>query len=278
MKKILISATLMTTALAPEISEAASLLCNQAQTHCVTQNKNLTIGDPVGVINTHGELVATGQIMAMRGEKRALTITKRHGSITTRDRIALLSGGPDHEDATSYRIYKEPAKHTVGATVAYGFSNVGSGAPGFALSPYGTMRYREGLEFVARGLYASYSTSLAIADGQGSENLPYELRQLGLLGGVGYRILESRPISFRGEFSLGLTNVAATIDGDKDLVDKEFRSRAKVQNGWAPMGRWSFGAHYRINKKALVTLEAVQSLVHQALSSGMAIGASLDLP
>lgn len=255
---------------------AGAIQCNKAQTKCVIEKRDVTIGDQVGVINSQGELVATGEVKGIRGEKRAVLITKRHGAISNDYKVALLSTGPMGENPQSFKVYKEPAKYFVGASMDYGILSVAGGASGFGITPYGTMRYNNGLEFVGRGIYSSYSTKMDIADRTSTLEAPFEMRQLGLLGGVGYRMLESNPLSFRGELSLGISNIAATIDGDATLVDKEYNSRVKVKNGWSPMGRWSFGAYYRLNKY-LLSIDAFQSLTYEALASGLSFGASMDI-
>jgi hypothetical protein len=253
-----------------------TIMCNKNQTQCVIENKDFTIGDPIGVLNRKGEIVATGRIRAMRGPKRAFVVQKRHGLITGEDRIALLGEGEQGPDTASYKIYKEPAKYTVGVNLDYGIVSVASSTPGFTISPFATSRYRDGFEFAVRGLYASYSATMSSSDGLESKSLPYEMRQLGLLGGLGYRMLEANPVSFRGELSAGLANIAATVDGDPSLADNQFRSRAKVKNGWAPMGRWSFGAYYRL-KQVITSVDFAQSLAYEALTSGISFGASFEL-
>ena len=255
---------------------AEAIMCNKNQTQCVIENRDFTIGDPIGVLNQKGELVATGRIKAMRGLKRAFIVQKRHGVITGEDRIALLTEGDKGPDTATYKIYKEPAKYTVGVNLDYGIVSVASSTPGFTVSPFATSRYRDGFEFTLRGVYAAYSATMSSSDGLESKTLPYEMRQLGLLGGIGYRMLEANPVSFRGELSAGLANIAATVDGDSSLADNEFRSRAKVKNGWAPMGRWSFGAYYRL-KQVITSVDFVQSLAYEALTSGISFGASIEL-
>lgn len=254
---------------------AGAILCNKAQTKCVIEKRDVTIGDQVGVVNKHGELVATGEVKGIRGEKRAVEITKRHGAISHDYKVALLSTGP-METPQTFKIYKEPAKYFVGASLDYGIISVAGGASGFGVTPFGSMRYFDGLEFVARGTYSSYSTKMALAERTSTFEAPFEMRQMGLLGGVGYRMLESNPVSFRGELSLGMSHISATIDGDASLVDEDQNNRVKVKNGWAPTGRWSFGAYYRINKY-LLSIDAIQSLTYEALASGLSFGASMDL-
>ena len=276
MQKFYYSFAVLSVVLGSSQAFAGAILCNKAQTKCVIEKRDVTIGDQVGVVNSHGELVATGEIKGIRGEKRAVVITKRHGAISQDYKVALLSSGPLGESPQSFKIYKEPSKYVVGASLDYGIVSVAGGASGLGISPFGSMRLLEGLEVVGRGVFSSYSTTMALSDRISAIEAPFVMRQMGLLGGVGYRMLESNPLSFRGELSLGLTNINATIDGDTTLVDEDQNDRVKVKNGWAPTGRWSFGAYYRINKY-LISVDAVQSLTYRALASGLSFGASMEI-
>src|SRR5690242_19276795 len=83
----------------------AELQCNRKQTKCVTETTQLTIGDEVGVFNPDGELVATGEVTNMKGERRAVVINKRHGSIHGNYNLALLETKPsDAHFASTYKV------------------------------------------------------------------------------------------------------------------------------------------------------------------------------
>src|SRR4051812_16205965 len=83
--------SITSSALAREIGR--DLMCNKKQTKCLTESTDLTIGDQVGIFNDEGELVATGEVKAMRGDRRAVLINTRHGDINSGYHLALLETG-----------------------------------------------------------------------------------------------------------------------------------------------------------------------------------------
>src|SRR4051812_23593628 len=86
----------------------AELQCNKLQTKCVAENNKLTIGDQVGIFNEDGELVATGEVNAMRGERRAVQIDKRHGTIRRNYKLAMMDDKSSSANLTPVKIYRDP--------------------------------------------------------------------------------------------------------------------------------------------------------------------------
>src|SRR4051794_24896755 len=87
----------------------SELQCNRKQTKCITDNQHIATGDEVGVFNDDGELVATGEVGHMNGDRRAVIINHRHGTIHGDYNLALL--GVKTSDAgfkEKYTIYQEP--------------------------------------------------------------------------------------------------------------------------------------------------------------------------
>lgn len=257
---------------------AKTLQCNKHQTRCVTEDQELTIGDQVGIFNSDGELVAEGEVKAMKGERRAVLINKRHGAIRRDYKLSLLEGQASDASpsAAAYKIYKEPAKTQVGAELGYSSVSIGGGSPATEFSAFGQMRKWGGMQLVGRFVYEAVEGEVQHDDGdQQGETLPMSMTGIGLLGGAGYVVREGKPISFRGEVAGGAMHVSATIGGDSGLVGEE-GSNAKVDNGFNLYGRWTLGAVLNMDIWH-VHADVAQSLVKEAFHNTIALGLSRDL-
>lgn len=270
---------LVMTALSSTAMANDSLVCNKTQTKCLTETTQLTIGDKVGVFNTAGELVATGEVRAMRGDRRAVTIGERHGQIRKSHRLALLDtkGRSDAVDMTSYKVYREPANLTVGASAGLSTVSVGESTPGLEFSAYGQWRQWYGLQLIVRGVYVSAEGNATTYDAIEDQKIqaPISLSAMGLLGGIGYILRENQPLSFRSELAAGGMQMSASIDGDSALLD-EGEYNARIKNGMAAYGRGSFGVMYNFASWH-VHADLVQALTQQAHFSTITAGVSKDL-
>jgi hypothetical protein len=257
-------------------ARAADLQCNKEQTRCLTETKDLTIGDQVGVFTTDGQLVATGEVKSMHGERRAVLIQKKHGAIRKGYTLALLGDRKSDVSTEAYKIYHEPAKVSFGASLGYSTFNIGEGIAAPELSGYGAYRFGPGFTAIGRAVYVSLNGDVTHDDGaRGDEQLPLTATGIGLLGGVAYTARESKTIGFRGELAAGGLYVAAAVDGDSGLADDP-SAHAKLKNGLNPYGRAAVGAMLNFAPWH-VHADAAQSLAHEAMAYTLAIGASRDL-
>lgn len=253
------------------------LLCNKTQTKCLTESKDLTIGDQVGVFNEDNELVATGEVKAMRGERRAVLINKRHGQISRGYHMALLetntASDASSSTTTAYKIYREPSKMKVGAELGYSSWSIGDSSPATEMSVFASWRKWGGMQLIARGVYTAMEGEVTHYGEIDTETLPISMQGMGLLGGVGYIVRESKPLSFRGELGVGGMMVNATVDGDEDRVEE---TNSHIENGFAPYGRWTLGVIYNIDSWHLHA-DFAQSLVYDAMANTIAVGVSKDI-
>jgi hypothetical protein len=254
------------------------LQCNKAQTKCLTESKNLTIGDQVGVFNEDNELVAVGEVKAMKGERRAVLINKRHGHISRGYHMALLetntaSDASSGSLGSTYKIYREPSKMKMGAELGFSSWSVGDGSPATEMSVFAQWRKWGGMQVIARGVYTAMEGEVTHYGPIDAETLPVSVRGLGLLGGVGYILRETKPLSFRGELGVGGMYVSATADGDADLVED---TNAHVENGFGAYGRWTLGVIYNIESWH-IHADFAQSLVYEAMANTIAFGVSKDI-
>lgn len=252
------------------------LECNKKQTRCLTETKDLTVGDQVGIFNDDGELVATGEVKGMRGDRRAVLINKKHGSIRRGYNLALLEGqSSDASVGPSYKIYREPAKLAAGGSLGYSSISIGEGSPATEMSMYAQWRKWGGLLLIARGVYTATEGEVSYYTDDGLERAPISMSGVGLLGGIGYTLRDTKPISFRGELGLGTMWVNASIDGDPSMVD-EVGSKARVKNGFGAYGRGSIGAVWNLSDWHLHA-DLAESLVYEALAYTLAFGVSKDV-
>ncbi len=249
-----------------------SLQCNSQQTKCLTETKYLTIGDQVGIFNDDGQLVAKGEINAMRGDRRSLVISERTGTIRKGYNLALLK--PD-QTADSYRIYRDPTAMSVGGAAGYSTLSVGEGSPATEFTGFAQWRQWGGMQLIGRFVYTNMNGDVTRNGPDGTEVLPITMNGLGLLGGVGYIIRESKPLSFRAEVAAGGMQINASVGGDSALADsKDVNSR--IKNGLNAYARWSFGAMYNTGAWHW-HVDFAESLVQQAFANTLSFGLSTDL-
>jgi hypothetical protein len=265
-------------ALAPT-ALARSLQCDHTQTHCiVAESTDLTIGDKVGIFNDEGELVATGEVRAMKGERRAVLINERHGPIHKNYKLALLDKN-EASDASggvaAYKVYREPPKIEVGASVGFSSVSIGNGSPATEFSVFGQYRKWGGLQLIGRATYLAMEGQLVQYTNSGTQTSPISVSGMGLLGGVGYIARENQLVSFRGELGAGAMMVNATVGGDKDVVNAG-ETNARVKNGTGLYGRASLGPVLNLDSWHL-HLDYAPSLVYQAFCNTIAAGVSKDL-
>jgi hypothetical protein len=254
---------------------AQNLDCNRAQTLCEVEDRNLIIGDRVGIINDDEELVATGEVLKVDGANRQIKIKKRHGNIKDSFKLTLLENRPEEGfKAPVYRVYQEPSKHSVGASLGLSTYSIGLGSPGMEATTYYQKRFWKGAQWIVRGNYLKIRGEANRYTDVSVEQLPIDISAYSLLGGGVYTFLENRPLSIRTELALGFTNVSATIDGDKELVQEELKNSAKVKNGTSPYVRWSLGAQWNYNRQWNFLGDISQCLINLAYGTTVGLGVS----
>lgn len=272
--------TLATTILAITAANTAfgkaNIQCNKKQTKCVTESTGLTIGDKVGIFNDEGELVATGEVNAMRGERRAVLIDKRHGAIRKGYRLTMLENKAAGSDLSAVKVYREPAKLSVGFSGGLSSIVSSSGAPASELSVFGQMRQFGGLQIIARGVYMAMEGDATRYADQGTETLPMSVSGIGLLGGVGYVVRDNKLLAFRGEAAVGGMSVSAAIDGDPSLVSEDEGFKSDFSNGIGFYGRLSAGAQLNLESWH-IHADVAQSFIQKANGYTIAAGVSKDL-
>ncbi len=251
----------------------ANLGCNKNQTRCEIDDRNLIIGDRVGIFNSEGELVATGEVQGIEGPTRQVKIRKRHGSIKEHYQLAILDSRPeDGVKAPVIKIYQEPARHSVGSSLGLSTYSIGLGSPGIEATAYYQRRFWKGAHWVARGNYLKINGEANRYTDYAVEQLPISVSAFGLMGGGAYAWRENRPFSIRTELTLGITQVNATIDGDKELVESELKKGAKVRNGYLPYARWSLGSQWNMSKEWNMLGELSQSIINLAYGTSIGVG------
>jgi hypothetical protein len=272
---MIFTATTLLSVAAPAAAKA--LQCDKAQTHCVADSTDLSIGDQVGIFNDDGELVASGEVKAMKGERRAVLIEKKHGEIKKHYKLALLDTDTksDANGVAAYRVYREPAKMTVGASVGYATVQVGDGSPATEMSAYAQWRKWGGLQLIGRATYIGMQGELTHYTDRVTETLPVSMTGIGLLGGVGYTARETKSISFPFEAAVGMMDVNASVGGDRSLIN-DADTNARIKNGINPYGRWSLGVMYSTESWHM-RLDFAESLVSQAFANILVAGVAKDL-
>ena len=255
-----------------------SLLCNRTQTRCMTETRQLTIGDRIGVFNRDGEVVAIGQVQAMRGDRRSVKINRRFGRIHKGYDVALLQGRPGTERFTErYTVYRSPAQMSVGGAAGLGRLGIGKGAPSVELTGFAQWRMWRGVQVVARASYLSAQADVShISPVHGGfENVPMEFGGYGLLGGLGYVAGEKKLLSLRGEVAAGTLYVDGMVNGDPALMDDPAYD-TKVTNGFNLYGRGEVAALLNLASWRL-KVGLSESMAAEALGTTLGAGLVVDL-
>ena len=258
------------------IAQGGELLCNKKQTRCVIEdNTDYTIGDRIGFFNASDELVARGKVKSMRGDRRAITIGKRHGKIKRNDRIALLETRNGASVRDTYKIYRKPADLTIGGGLGLATVGIGGGSPATEFAGYAQWRKWREVEFSARGTFLAMEGEVSRTY-DAIETQPMSLSGYGLSGGVGYTLRKNKTLGFRGELGLGLMYIDANVGGDPELVAAEHDFQSQVENGFGPYSRATIGAVLNFNA-VHVNFDVTQSLIHEALASTLGAGLAIDI-
>jgi hypothetical protein len=274
MKKMMLLAVLTSTP-----GFAKSVQCNAVQTRCVADGIHFTIGDRVGFFNTDDELVARGEVIAMRGDRRAVDIEKRFGQIGSDDRMALLHNGPRTFTASrapgAFDTYKAPSELVVGASLGVAALNIGGGVTGQETSGFAQFHQMGGFKLVGRGSYLAGTGEAHKTLEDGYENALVQVRGLSLWGGAAYVVREAKTVAFRGEADVGVMNAAVTADGDTAAIDQG-EVDANIRSGN------HFGAKLMLG--TVITyeswhghLDVAQTMVAGLRPMSLSIGLSKDL-
>ena len=256
---------------------ADDMQCNKKQTKCFTEDRDLSIGDEVGVFTSDDELVAVGTVRAMRGAKRMVSIKESTGTIRKGYRLALLErNASDADYSPQYKIYRNPADISAGASFGMATAGIGEGSVAFDTSAFGSMRQWKDLELVGRFNYLTFNGNVnrATTESTGMETAPFSVNGIGLLGGIGYTWMHNSPLSFRGEVGAGFMHISATVDGSAGEVEGAGYPM-KVSNGFGKFIRGGVSGLYNMSDWK-IELGLSNAWFHEAMASGASLGLIRD--
>ena len=256
---------------------ADEMQCNKNQTRCFTEDRYLSIGDEVGVFTTEDELVAVGTVKAMRGARRMVSIKESTGTIRKGYRLALLErNASDANYSPNFKIYRNQADISAGASFGMATAGVGQGAVAFDTSFFGAFRKWNDIELVGRFNYLTFKGQVnrATTEATGLETESYSINGLGLLGGVGYTWMHNNPLSIRGELGVGTMHVTANVGGDAGLVEGNGYPM-QVSNGFGKFFRGGVSGLYNM-KDMKLELGLSNAWFHNTMATGASVGLIKD--
>lgn len=243
--------------------------CNKKQTKCMITTNQVTIGDEIGVFNKRGELVARGKIKAMRDDRRALVVERRHGRIQRDSSLALLNRSENGRIKRNFKVYKRPAKSLAGASIGLATMGIGTGTPSIDASVFGAWRKWD-IQWVARMNYLRAEGEVSRTLFEGIETRPVSVQGVGLLGGAALQILENRTIGFRFEAAVGGFYGQATVAEDAELAAVEAFD-VRIANGFDKYVRGSASVLWNAGPMH-VDLSVAPTLVHNAFGTTISLG------
>jgi len=205
---------------------AEGLQCDQDQDFCVSENKRLTIGDEVAVVDEDGDVVAVGIVTGMNDRKRRINLLQKYGTILQGHKVVFMSEGRE-EFMSTHRIYTERKRMKVGASLGLMPMNIASEAVAYTGDAFAQLLWRDGMLLVGRG---QFLTASGITSSNTNEFIDeeYSVFSLNFIGGIAYEFLRKGPVMFRPEAGLGLAYVDASSTGSGDAYPDALR---KIGNG-----------------------------------------------
>lgn len=249
------------------------LKCDEAQKTCITEHKDLTIGDRIGFFTAEDKIVAVGVVDDMEGERRKISVTRRFAGIRKSNTVALLHNKAyDERNLEVYKVYRDPSEKSFGGAAGIASMSVGEPKSSYELTGHYQWRTWKNFRFLGRGFYLLGNSEVSRAsDELGIETKPFALQAVGLLPSAAFVAFHNSPVSFRAEAGLGPVFLDGKVGGRASEVSgAEFET--KVENGLWIAGRGSAGVVY--NKDVWhgdlsVAYTAYRAAAHTALSFGL---------
>lgn len=242
--------------------------CNQPQSICEFDDKQLLMGDQVIILDSYDQIVATAEVVGMTEKKRRVKITQRYATILAEHRIKPLYDESLEQAMAKYRTARGEAQK-IGGNIGFLRLNIDTASVAYNFQIHYDRPWKNQISLHGRGSF--FTLSGETSDGFGEESgLGYSLSAFALSGGLSYMILPAASMSFRPSAGLSLFYM---MPSDSTLTPLE-RVGSGVQFGYFA----SMHARYNGGNRSFTPYGFVEFVGIGADASGVGLGLGFDMP
>lgn len=241
------SAIAVSSFVGPTTLMAREFSCSSKNNTCFIYDRTIVTGDKIGFFTERGELVATGKVTKMSGNRRSVQLQQVSGPVDSQAETYAMIEGPATISQEKYKVYRQPTPVAVGAQINLASFGAGGDAKGYEAT--GEMLRRKFLGKVdgfARGSLYSFTGTAANINESGPQKT-FTATAITALGGVGYTLFSQSDVFIRSELGAGLSYTMAKIDGSPGDAKSEDWGY-QVNSGFAPHIRGLLAAGYSIDR------------------------------
>jgi hypothetical protein len=215
--------------------------CDKNQDKCEIVTKRWTIGDKIGVFSGDKHLVAIGEVIEIRDQKRIVRVTKKWSTLLRSHDMDIIPDAKYSDPEKSFSIITPLPPFNWAADLGMVILGVGDGFISTEVSGGIYRRFWKDISWMARLHYLTGS-------GKASDNLgnagsqSVNVSSFGLTAGLSEMILPYNVFSFRIDGELGVSNVSVTLGGDFNEDDV---LNSRVSDGIGIYARASAAAIWR---------------------------------
>jgi hypothetical protein len=230
---------------APIALASKDFSCSPKNNVCIVNDRSVVTGDEVGFFTDRGELIATGKVTKMNGQRRSVQLTQVMGQVDAKaESYATID--TDRQSVKSFRTYRRPAQLVVGSSIGMSTFGAGSDAAGYEASAVAIRsRFLGQLDGYARGsIYMISGTSRAVyADQDAGE---FKANALAGSAGFAYNLFSRDDFLVRTEAGVGLAYTMASINGSANAAKSDEWGYG-VSSGFGLHARGLLAAGYRFD-------------------------------
>jgi hypothetical protein len=190
--------------------------CNQPQTICEFEDKQLLMGDQVIILDGYDQIVAIAEVIGMTEKKRRVKITQRFATILADHRIKPLYEETLEQAMSKYRTAKNEQQR-IGGNIGFLRLNLDTDSVAYNFQMHYDFPWRNKISFHGRASF--FTLSGETSDGFGEQSgVAYSLSAFAFSGGLSYSILPNATLSFKP--SAGLSMYYA-MPSDESLIPLE---------------------------------------------------------
>jgi hypothetical protein len=199
-----------------EMYAAKDFSCGSQNNICVVNDRNITMGDDVGFFTERGELIATGKVTKMSGNKRSVQLRQVMGPVSEQAESYAMLDSPRAIRQDQMKIYRQPSPLAVGGSFGVMTFGAGGDAKGFETSAEIIRRKFLGkVDGFARGSYYTM-TGTAYNTAYEMEPSTFKASAMAALGGISYTLFSENDVSLRTELGAGAAYTTAKINNSID--------------------------------------------------------------
>ena len=249
--------------------------CDEAIIHCVVADKNLTVGDYAAFFDRGGNVVAVGQVVAIKNGHREIEITETFNRITRSAQLRLITPKDYQHLRERFQMPRRMFPKALGLVVAAARLQVLSGFDGQEYNLFFTGRLSNDISIVLRSVYATVSGTATKRTWYATTEEDTTIQGLGLTSGIAYEALTNNLVSFRGEFGLGVMSVDTVVGENVSLQEVELDER--IRNGANMLIRLSGSALLNVTHDWHLELMLTENYIFRSHLTSLGLGVIKDL-